>query len=156
MAHALHDLGEARLLGVMHNSGYPNGIGGASVLNHYYGHDDDVRLGAYKGMFGHDKESSGHRAWRSGPYVPALVRDYAAPIKSSADVPDAVALYRTLLAAASDRSVAIAAIGFVRSQDHKASSLRFCASERPAFEFSWEYRCRLPTSTVFSAPPPTQ
>ena len=51
MAHALHDLGEASLLAVMHNSGYPQGIGAASVLAHYYGHDD-IPLGAYQGEFG--------------------------------------------------------------------------------------------------------
>ena len=32
MAHALHNAGEAKLLAVLHNSGFPGGIGGASVV----------------------------------------------------------------------------------------------------------------------------
>lgn len=111
MAHALHDLGEARLLGVVHDGGFPGGVGAVSVLSHYYGHDDDVRLGAYKGPFGRDAETGG-REWRSGPYAASLVRGWDSPVRSSADVPDAVDVYRSLLAAADDHSVAIAAIGF--------------------------------------------
>jgi len=113
MAHALHDVGEAKLLAVLHDSGYPQGIAAVSVLSHYYGHDD-VPLGAYKGPFGRDREKSPIGAmWRTGPYVPALVEDFtAAPVKSSADVDDAVLVYRKALAAASDHSVAIANIGF--------------------------------------------
>lgn len=111
MAHALHDLGEAKLLAVVHDSGYPEGIGAVSVLNHYYGHDDEVALGAYKGTFGKDLETSG-REWKTGPYVPLLVNGWPSPVKSSEQVPEAVALYRRLLAAADDSSVAIASVGF--------------------------------------------
>ena len=71
MAHALHDNGEAKLLAVLHDSGYPGGIAAASVLSHYYGHDEEVSLGAYKGPFGHDRESSPPgRLWRTGPCMP--------------------------------------------------------------------------------------
>lgn len=48
IAHAMMDRGEAKLLAVVHSSGYPEGIGAASVLNNWYRHHD-VRLGAYKG-----------------------------------------------------------------------------------------------------------
>jgi len=83
------------------------------VLSHYYGHDD-VTLGAYKGPFGRDREKSPIGAvWRTGPYVPALVKDFSpGPVRSSADVDDALLVYRRALAAASDHSVAIANIGF--------------------------------------------
>ena len=45
MAHALHDVGEAKLLAVVHDSGYPQGIAAVSVLSHYYNHDA-IPLGA--------------------------------------------------------------------------------------------------------------
>ena len=40
VAHALADAGEAELVAVVHNTGLPQGVGGVSVLNHYYGRDD--------------------------------------------------------------------------------------------------------------------
>jgi hypothetical protein len=58
VAHALHDLGEARLLAVLHDSGYPRGIGAASVLAHFYGHDE-IPLGAYQGPFGRVRDDYG-------------------------------------------------------------------------------------------------
>lgn len=68
---------------------------------------DAIYTGAYKGPFGRDAESHPPGSkWRTGPYVPALVRDFPAPVQSSADVPDAVDVYRRALAAAADHSVA--------------------------------------------------
>ena len=124
MAHALHDLGEARLLAVVHDSGYPRGIGAASVLNHFYHHDNAVQLGAYKGPFGRcgaDSEGAGScfkgmprpgNVWVTGDYVPDMVTNWQSPIKTSAQVEDAVTVYRRVLAAADDHSVVVAAIGF--------------------------------------------
>ena len=106
MAHALHDLGEARLLAVVHDSGYPRGIGAASVLNHFYHHDNIVQLGAYKGPFGRcgaDSEGAGScfkgmprpgNVWVTGDYVPDMVTNWQSPIKTSAQVEDAVTVYR--------------------------------------------------------------
>ena len=34
------DLGEAELVAVVHNVGYPTAIGAVSVINHYYGRDE--------------------------------------------------------------------------------------------------------------------
>ena len=101
MAHALHDNGEARLLAIVHDAGYPEGVHAASVLSHYYGHDD-VPLGAYKGAFGRDLDHP--TKWKTGDYVPTLTSGrWAAPITSSAQVADAVVAYRRALAAADDR-----------------------------------------------------
>jgi len=118
MAHALHDAGEAKLLAVLHNSGFPGGIGGASALSHYYHHDEEVALGAYKGPFGRDRDSRPPGSeWKTGPYVPMLLREFEAPVKSSSDVADAVHTYRSALASAADGTVAIAAIGFATNLD---------------------------------------
>ncbi|KAL1500476.1 hypothetical protein AB1Y20_013133 [Prymnesium parvum] len=107
IAHALHDSGEANLLAVVHSTGYPEGIGAASVLNEWYGHQE-VKLGAYKGEYG--ANSTGQ--WITGFYVPELVRRFPSRIKTSAEVPDAVEVYREVLASRDDHSVVIAVIGF--------------------------------------------
>jgi len=107
IAHALMDLGEAELLAVVHSSGYPEGIGAASVINEWYGHSS-VRLGAYKGSFG--KDANGE--WISGLYVPNLVQNFPSPVKNLSQVPESVEVYRQTLAEAADSSVAIAVIGF--------------------------------------------
>merc|ERR1719510_1258856 len=107
MAHALMDNGEVDIKAIVHDAGIPEGIGAMSVLNHYYGRDDIV-LGAYKGDFG--KWPGG--GWVEGDYVMDLVRNYPSPVKDSSQVPDAVSAYRQVLAAAEDRSIVIAAIGF--------------------------------------------
>jgi len=107
IAHAMMDRGEADLLAVIHSSAYPEGIGAASVLNEWYGHDS-VKLGAYKGPFGVD----GGRRWIKGLYVPNLVASFPSPVKNSSQVPDGVKVYRAALASAADASVAIAVIGF--------------------------------------------
>ena len=122
MAHALHDSGEASLLAVVHDAGYPHGVQAASILAHYYGHDD-IPLGAYKGGFGkvrddygekglHDFEPKVPGAWVTGDYVPTLIKKWPSPVQRRDQVPDAVIVYRRALAAAADHSVAIAAIGF--------------------------------------------
>ena len=48
----------------------------------------------------------------TGDYVPYLVAHWPAPVKRSSEVEDALIVYRRVLAAAADRSVVIAAIGF--------------------------------------------
>ena len=83
------------------------------VLNHFYNHESDVMLGAYKGPFGRDRKSTPPGAgWLTGPYVPDLIAHSSNPVKNSQQVGDAVQVYRTALAGAKDHSVAIAAIGF--------------------------------------------
>ena len=47
VANAMADRGEAELLAVVHDMGYPRGVAAPSVLNHYYGRDS-VPLGAFK------------------------------------------------------------------------------------------------------------
>jgi len=129
MAHALHDLHEAHLIAIVHDSGYPDGVGAVDVLNRFYRHD--VPIGAYKGPFGRDRESSPPGSlWRTGPYVPELIARSATTVRDRDGVADAVHVYRVALAAAQDRSVAIAAIGFatnldalLKSQPDEVSSL---------------------------------
>ena len=62
----------------------------------------------YQGDFGKDDWGNWVRGW----YVDDLVDNWPSPVKGSWDVPDAVSVYRQVLAAAEDHSVVISAIGF--------------------------------------------
>jgi hypothetical protein len=103
MTHALADRGEAELLAIVHNTGLFEGVGAISVINHWYGRDH-VPVGAYKGVFG---------ATLPGKYVLDIVKSFESPIKNYSQVPDAVDVYRTVLAKQTDRSVTISSIGFM-------------------------------------------
>ena len=84
----------------------PDGVGAISSLNAYYG--QDVPLGAYKGEFGKDRWGR----WVYGPYVRNLVTRLPGVVLDSSQVPEAVQVYLSVLAAADDASVTIAAVGF--------------------------------------------
>ena len=109
LAHALADRGEISLLATVHDAGVPSGVGAISVLNDYYGRPD-VLIGAFKGSFG--RLPWNPREWNRGPYIDRLVERFPSSVQDSSQVPDAVRTYRQALAAAADRSVVIAAIGF--------------------------------------------
>jgi len=129
MAHELQDRGEAKLLGVVHNTGLLEGIGAVSVLNHFYGHDD-VALGAYKGDFDNGSQVLAEGSWQStggvaagdgqgeikttaGPFVKNLSRGFSSPVKNYTQVPDSVHVYRQVLSSQPDHSVVVASIGFL-------------------------------------------
>ena len=56
-----------------------------SVLNTYYGRGNSTSIGAYKGSSLHGSAL---------PYVSDLVSNFPSKVKSSSQVPDAVAVYR--------------------------------------------------------------
>lgn len=101
LANVLHDRGEIRLLAVV--SDVPNGLAVAAIdaVNTAYGHGD-VPLGAVAGS---EADTFSHG------YTDALVARLPHSVDRSDDVPDAVSLYRRLLADAPDRSVTIVALG---------------------------------------------
>ena len=104
--HALMDNGEVELLAVVQDTAPPPVAGVISVINHWYGRDD-VPIGAYKG---------GGLTLAGEPpltYVDALVRTFPSPIRNSTQVPDAVDVYRRVLAASPPRSVTIASVGLL-------------------------------------------
>ena len=101
IAHALMMRGEAKLLAVVHNTGLDTGVGAISAINTYYG--QHVPIGAYKGQF-----DMGLR----GPYVDDLARNFPNKITNASQAPDALKVYRRVLAAAPNSSVWISSIGF--------------------------------------------
>merc|ERR1719242_894204 len=105
MGNALADNGEATLLAVVQNTSPKQCAGVLSVINHYYGRDD-VPIGAYKGK-GLDPNAP------VLSYVDDIVKRWPSPIKNSSQVPDSVDVYRKVLAAQPDQSVAISSIGLL-------------------------------------------
>ena len=121
-AHALADRGEATILSVLHNSGSPSGAGAISVINHYWGRDH-IPIGKYSGTVG-APTGDGQSAWefrrdppqppwQVGPYADELVSNFASPIRSANDAPDALTVFRRTLASAPDNSVTIVSIGYL-------------------------------------------
>jgi hypothetical protein len=127
-------MGEAKLIAVGHTNGFAKGIGGVSTLMHHYGRDS-VPLGSYKGAWaqnatagracrvgldaphchtcapGHEGEPQCDGGASADHYLSDLISHYPSGVKSSAEVPTAVEVYRKALAAADNHSVAIASIG---------------------------------------------
>lgn len=114
VAHKLQDNGDAEIVGVMHNTGLEQGVGVVSVINHFYGRDN-IPIGAFKGDFNNPKGSMDRWVldYSAGPYVFPLIKEFDAPIKSSTQVPEAVEVYRKVLAEQPDHSVVIASLGFL-------------------------------------------
>ena len=104
ISHALMDNGEAELLAVVQDTAPPPCAGVISVINHWYGRDD-IPIGAYKG--------SGLTLAGNPPlsYVSSMLRNFPSPIKDSSQVPDAVAVYRRVLASSPPQSVTISSVG---------------------------------------------
>ena len=112
VAHRLADSGEVTLLAMLHGTGLSAGVGGISVVNHYFGRDA-IPIGAYRGEVG-APEHTFNPDWvnrGNGWYVFDLLEKFDSPIRSADDVHDAVIVYRRTLSSAIDHSVVIASIG---------------------------------------------
>jgi len=102
--HALADSGQARILATIASTNYPKVAAVLSVLNTYFGRPN-LLIGAPKGKAITDKDT---QHWSD-----TITARYPHAVQSNADVPDAVALYRQLLAKQPDRSVTIISVGFL-------------------------------------------
>ncbi len=101
MLHALADRGEAEILGVVVSAKNPNATLTADRLNTYFGRPD-LPLGQLKGE-GVDRESR---------YAHHIAEEFPGQLASAEDAPDAVALYREILAGQPDNSVVLVTIGY--------------------------------------------
>lgn len=121
MLNALAEKGEVELLAIMLNTRPPACAGAISVLQHWYGRDD-VPIGVL--------DPGAPSSYVAHSYVHQLRNSWMSPIKSSAGLPHAVDLYRRILGAAEDASVAVASVGvltnlalLLRSQPDQYSNL---------------------------------
>ncbi|MCF7975621.1 MAG: nucleoside hydrolase [Phycisphaerae bacterium] len=98
--HAMADQGEARILAAMSANRNRWCVPALDVINTYYGRGD-LPIGCSR--TGPDPEQWYHDS----------VGDFPHDLKTSADAPDAVALYRKILAAQPDQSVTIVVVGWL-------------------------------------------
>ena len=104
LLHAFADSGRATILATIASTNYANVSGVLSVLNTYFGRPN-LPIGVPTGKAVSDKDK---QHWSD-----TLVARYPHTIRTNADVPDAVALYRQILSGQPDQSVTIISVGFL-------------------------------------------
>ncbi len=120
MANVLEQQGKVRILGVVSDVRNPLAVAAIDAIDTAYGHSS-IPLGAVA----HSNADTAPHG-----YSNVLVKELPHAIGSSAEVPEAVNLYRRLLAAQPDHSVTVVAIGaytnlagLLRSKPGRVSSL---------------------------------
>jgi hypothetical protein len=110
IANALADRGEIDIIAVAHTNAFVKGVGAISALLTYYGRTN-VSLGAYKGGWARDPTAGAHRHHTADRYVSDLADNFPATVRTAAEVPSTVSVYRQALAAQEDHSVYLVSIG---------------------------------------------
>jgi inosine-uridine nucleoside N-ribohydrolase len=105
LLHALADSGEARILATVASNRYSYTGPCIDVINHYYGRPDlpvgAPATGPYQAE-GHDEK-----------WTEALPARFPHTLNTTGDAPDAVQLYRRVLAGEPDHSVVVVTVGFL-------------------------------------------
>jgi inosine-uridine nucleoside N-ribohydrolase len=116
LLHALADQGEARILGMVLNGQDTHGKHGAvvSAINTFF-HRGELPIGVCK-------RPADSAARKASSYSRAIFAEFPHDGLTDDQRPDAVAVYRRLLAAAPDRSVTIVSIGFLTNLDSLLAS----------------------------------
>ncbi len=104
MLHAFADEGQATVLATIASTNYPKVAPVLSVLNTYFNRPT-IPIGVPKGNAVGDKDT---QHWSD-----TITARYPHRIRSNNDVPEAVALYRQILAKQPDHSVTIITVGFL-------------------------------------------
>lgn len=103
--HALADRGEAEILATVVSSRYRWSVPCVEAINRYYGRAD-LPIGA-------PKTEWADTARRGSRYAKQIAEQYATRLKSNGDAPDAVDVYRQVLAAQDNGSVVIVTVGYL-------------------------------------------
>lgn len=104
MLHAFADSGQANILATVASSKYAGVAPVLSVFNTYFGRPD-IPIGVPKGNAVTDRDT---QKWSD-----TIIAKYPHKIKSNADVPESVEIYRQVLAKQPDKSVTIVTVGFL-------------------------------------------
>ena len=99
--HALADRGEIEILGTMVSSAYPGAVPCVDAINTFYGRPD-LPIGTVKGK----------GVLRQSSYARQIAEEFPHDLETD-DAPDAVAVYRKILAAQPDHSVTIVSVGYL-------------------------------------------
>ena len=129
LLHALADLGEARILAVMISAGNPYSAACADRINTYYGRGE-VPIGNVKGEPVPKPTRPGQTVLRDSRYARQVAEAFPGTLSGGDDAPDAMPLYRRILADQPDGSVVIVTVGYktnlrdlLRSQPDEHSGL---------------------------------
>lgn len=109
LLHALADSGQARILATVASTKYPRVAAVLSVFNTYFGRPN-LPIGVPKGAAGRRSaiDEADRQHWSD-----TLVARYPYTLRSNAAAPDAVTVYRQVLAAQPDGSVTVVTVGFL-------------------------------------------
>ena len=102
--HALTDKGEVNILATVASTKYEGVAGVLNVFNTYFNRPN-IPIGVPKG------KALELRDWQH--WTNTVLAKYPHQIKSNDEVPDAIAIYRKILASQPDHSVTIVTIGFL-------------------------------------------
>jgi inosine-uridine nucleoside N-ribohydrolase len=106
LLHALADSGEVKILATVSSNLDTLAVPCIDVINTYFGRPD-IPLGAPKAGVNMGD------LWHREKWTEALAAKYPHTVKSTADAPDAVQIYRRILAEAPDTSVVVVTVGFL-------------------------------------------
>lgn len=104
LLHAFADSGKARILATMASNKYEGVAAVINVFNTYF-HRADIPIGVPKGA-AVDQRDTQH-------WTDSILTRYPHAIRKNSEVPDAVVLYRRILAGQPDQSVVIITVGFL-------------------------------------------
>jgi pyrimidine-specific ribonucleoside hydrolase len=113
LLHAFADSGKVKILATMASTKYEGVAGVFSVFNTYFNRPG-IPIGVPRG------DALTLKDWQH--WSDTLLARYPHKIKSNGEAPDAVALYRKILAAQPDRSVTIITVGFFTNLAHLLQS----------------------------------
>ncbi|CAA9504621.1 MAG: Inosine-uridine preferring nucleoside hydrolase, partial [uncultured Segetibacter sp.] len=104
LLHALSDMGKAQILATMASTKYEGVAAVLNIFNTYF-KESSIPIGVPKGNALTLKDSQ--------HWTDMLIKKYPHTIKTNDEVPDAVELYRKILAKQPDNSVTIITVGFL-------------------------------------------
>ncbi|MDO4570905.1 MAG: nucleoside hydrolase, partial [Planctomycetia bacterium] len=104
MLHFLADEGEVEILATLCSSHYAWSVPCIEAINTHFGRPD-LPIGAPKLPGASDR--------RGSPYAKAIAERFPGKYRTNADAPDAVRIYRQILANAQDDSVVIVSVGYL-------------------------------------------
>ena len=103
LLHAFADQGEVTILATVSCNAFETTVPTLSVLNTYFNRPG-IPIGVTKSV---NPNMACGQEWAQ-----AIIKDYPHSLKSNGEAPDAVQVYRKVLAAAQDHSVTIVSVGF--------------------------------------------
>jgi inosine-uridine nucleoside N-ribohydrolase len=118
LLHALADRGEAEVLGVACGTKSPWCAPAADAINTYYGHPG-LPVGTNKG----EGPMGGSEEWYGDAFNGYVAGHFPNDTRHAEYAEDAVVMYRRLLAAAPDTSVAVVVVGSMSNPAHLLASL---------------------------------